>query len=227
MKEPSIQTTAILSLVIHIAFLIAASTAIKHTEHLVLPSQYVVSLVSPNIEEAGVQVDNTASLNEVKSPKESTATEIVSKKMKIQDEREKTEQYISDRISAIKAKRKASEIVRLRKIISLKAQSSAGREIREASHAEEGEEDGNILSSYYIKIRDEIKKQWVFAETADEHLEAVISITVMRDGNMKINRIEKSSGNSLFDRSVLKAINKASPVSQPPYEMEIGLRFTP
>ena len=37
--------------------------------------------------------------------------------------------------------------------------------------------------------------------------------------------IEKSSGNLLFDRSATKAISKASPLSPPPVEMEIGVRF--
>ena len=60
-----------------------------------------------------------------------------------------------------------------------------------------------------------------------KNLEAVISVTIMSNGTVKINSVEKSSGNVLFDRSVLRAINKASPVSPPPHEMEIGLRFTP
>jgi len=39
--------------------------------------------------------------------------------------------------------------------------------------------------------------------------------------------VEKSSGDLFFDRSALKAVTKASPVSPPPYEMEIGIRFFP
>jgi len=44
---------------------------------------------------------------------------------------------------------------------------------------------------------------------------------------VKDARIEKPSGNVLFDRSALRAIAKASPVTPPPYEMEIGVRFYP
>ena len=64
-------------------------------------------------------------------------------------------------------------------------------------------------------------------EIKGKNLETIISVTVMQDGTIRINKVEKSSGNIIFDRSVLKAISKASPVSRPPYEVEIGLRFTP
>jgi colicin import membrane protein len=49
----------------------------------------------------------------------------------------------------------------------------------------------------------------------------------MRDGTIKVQGIEKSSGNALFDRSAQRAIAKATPVTPPPYEMEIGIRFYP
>ncbi|MDP2753115.1 MAG: energy transducer TonB, partial [Nitrospirota bacterium] len=58
-------------------------------------------------------------------------------------------------------------------------------------------------------------------------LEAIISIKIKRDGAITAQRIEKSSGNTLFDRSAIKALAKASPLSPPPYEMEIGVRFYP
>jgi colicin import membrane protein len=84
-----------------------------------------------------------------------------------------------------------------------------------------------VEADYYTKITKEIWQQWVFPETGDKNLEAIISIRIMRDGAVLISRVEKSSGNSLFDKSAVRAISKASPVTPPPREMEIGVRFYP
>lgn len=74
-----------------------------------------------------------------------------------------------------------------------------------------------------------IWEEWVFPAGTDDAagLEAVISIKILKDGTIKIKDIEKSSGNPMFDGSALKAINRASPLKPPPFEMEIGVRFTP
>ena len=60
-----------------------------------------------------------------------------------------------------------------------------------------------------------------------KNLEAIISIRVFMDGTVVVQRIEKSSGNAFFDKSAMKAIAKASPLSPSPHEMEIGVRFFP
>jgi colicin import membrane protein len=84
-----------------------------------------------------------------------------------------------------------------------------------------------MFDDYYAKIMGEIKQQWIWTGTGEKDLEAVISIKILRDGTTLIKRIEKSSGNDLFDRSAVKALTKANPLPPPPYEMEIGVRFYP
>jgi colicin import membrane protein len=83
------------------------------------------------------------------------------------------------------------------------------------------------MDAYYAKVAQDIWQNFAFPKTENKNLEAIISIKILRDGSLHVNRIEKSSGNSLFDRSALRAIAKASPVTPPPYEMEIGVRFYP
>ena len=61
----------------------------------------------------------------------------------------------------------------------------------------------------------------------EEGLEAIISVKILKDGTVIVQRVEKSSGNTLFDRSAIRALAKASPLPPPPYEMEIGVRFYP
>jgi colicin import membrane protein len=90
-----------------------------------------------------------------------------------------------------------------------------------------GTPKGSLFDSYYAKITEEIRADWVYPDMGKKELASIVSVTIRRDGTITVHGIEKSSGDLLFDRSVLKAITKASPVSPPPYEMEIGIRFYP
>jgi len=72
-----------------------------------------------------------------------------------------------------------------------------------------------------------IRQHWIFPEAGNKDLLAIISIRIAKDGRIIVDKIEKSSGNPLFDRSALRAINSASPLPPPPEEIEIGVRFRP
>ena len=86
---------------------------------------------------------------------------------------------------------------------------------------------------YYTIIWGKIKEGWVLPEGIiknKEGLEAVISFKILRDGKIKDVRFEKSSGNSYFDKSVLRAVGKADPLPSLPigYKedyLDIGIRF--
>ena len=79
--------------------------------------------------------------------------------------------------------------------------------------------------SYYALITRRIWSEWIYPETGSAGLEVIITVKLDREGKVISHEIEKSSGNSLFDRSALKAISKASPLPPPPVEIEIGVRF--
>lgn len=86
---------------------------------------------------------------------------------------------------------------------------------------------------YYTMIWGKIKEGWVLPEGLiknKEGLEAVVSFKILRDGKIKDIRFEKSSGNSYFDKSVLRAVGKADPLPSLPIEhkedyLDIGIRF--
>ena len=82
---------------------------------------------------------------------------------------------------------------------------------------------------YYSKVVDEIRQQWVWAsrDSGRRNIEAIVSIKILKDGTAVVQKVEKSSGNTLFDKSALRALAKASPLTPPPYEIEIGVRFYP
>jgi len=219
MREPSLRRTTALSLALHISVFIIAFIILKQSNQFIMPSSYTVNLISPeifkSIERKEVLTSATETLKET-----SLAEDLTRRGMK---KREEMKERVEEKISAIEAKKRVERIVRLRSIISLKASDNDRNDIPKTTYDYIGE--GSLFDRYYAKIRKQIWEQWIFPDTGQENLEAIISIKIQRDGTIITQKIEKSSGNSLFDRSVIKALSKASPLPPPPYEMEIGVRF--
>jgi len=232
MKEPSLPATAFFSFLFHVTFIFAALIAVKNVNHFTLPSTYIVSLITEISELPTQDKEGTAAQTEEPEQK----MKLPSEPLKSRKASEDSKQYISDRIAAIEATRKAERVVKLRNMVSITGADKQGKDTKETAPPvkkevslpeKNGGNETSILEGYSERIGKEIRQRWAFPEAWGKNLEAVISVTIMSDGTVKINSVEKSSGNVLFDRSVLRAINKASPVSPPPHEMEIGLRFTP
>ena len=228
MKEPSLQKITALSLAIHISFLCIALLLLRQSNKHVMPSPYVVTLVSPAALK-GKTMDIRESKGLSKPLKDTSVVEAVPKQdMKKEDLKKrdkKMEKVVEERIAAIAAKKKVERLVKLRSEISLKASSDSNKNSSETALSQAGK--GSLFDEYYTKIRKEIWQQWVFPDFGQKNLEAIIAIRVMKDGTISLQKIEKSSGNSFFDKSAIKALTKASPLSPPPYEMEIGVRFYP
>jgi len=223
MKEPSLQKTTALSLALHISFLCIALLLLRQSNKHVMPSPYVVSLVSPAVLK-GKTMDIREGKGLPKPLKDTSVVEAVPKQdMKKRDK--KREEMVEEKIAAIAAKKKVERLVKLRSEISLKASSNIGKGTSEISPVQG--EKGSLFDEYYAKIRKEIWQQWAFPATGQKDLEATISIKIIKDGTIFIQKIEKSSGNPFFDKSAIRALTKASPISPPPYEMEIGVRFYP
>ncbi|MDP3259751.1 MAG: cell envelope integrity protein TolA [Thermodesulfovibrionales bacterium] len=224
MKEPSLPVTAFFSFLLHLTFIFTALITIKNVNHFTMPSPYIVSLVSTEVSGQPAR-DKEGTAARIEEPEQKMKLPSEPSKNKASED---SKQYISDRIAALEATRKAKRVVKLRNMISIKGADKQVKDAKEISPpVKSGGNETSILEGYSERIGKEIRQRWAFPEAWGKNLEAVISVTIMSNGTVKINNIEKSSGNVLFDRSVLRAINKASPVSPPPHEMEIGLRFTP
>ena len=136
--------------------------------------------------------------------------------------------YISKRLEDLKARKKDEQYKKdsINRIESL-------REIRQRASALGGRMDEGtklkVLDEYYRRIQVRILEVWVFPKINLKGLEATISISVMPNGAVIINRFESPSGNRLFDRSALKAIHRASPLEPPPFGegIEVGVNFIP
>ncbi|MEW6419098.1 MAG: energy transducer TonB [Nitrospirota bacterium] len=217
MKGPSFQKTTALSFVLHLTVFLIAFLILKQPNHIISLPPYTVSLVSPDV---------LTSINEAPdTSKESVTLPDISRKDIKKEITKKEKGMVEEKISAIATKKKIERIVRLRSIISLKAGGNKRSGNPQTTSTYTGK--GILFDNYYSKITREIWQQWVFPDTGQKDIEAIISIRILKDGTITAQRIEKSSGNPLFDRSAIKAIAKASPLSPPPYEMEIGVRFFP
>lgn len=219
------------SALIHILLFAIAIIAIKQADIHKKTEPYIVSLV----EDFKISGSAPVKGNEVQD-KTSKIAEPVKKQPSTplkasRDEKLQQDNIVKERIEALQAKKKIEKIVALRKVINVGTQKNAtggGSQKSQNKAALSGTADPSTPGSdYYSMIVKRIHQEWVFPESLDRNLEAIISIKIAKDGSIKIDRIEKSSGNQLFDRYALRAINKASPLPPPPQEMEVGVRFYP
>ena len=222
MREPGLQKTALISLALHLIVFMITVLLLKQSNRIVMPSPYTVNLVSPDIlhKSADGKGKSDTVIREITESIVHT-----SKAMKSKKDTDKENQSIQEKISALEAKKKIEKMVKLRSVISLRA-GADDRSVQD-TQASSSHVKGDLFDDYYRKITREIWQQWIYPDTRRKDIEAIVSVRILKDGTALVQRVEKSSGNALFDRSALKALAKASPLAPPPYEMEIGVRFYP
>jgi colicin import membrane protein len=223
MKGPSLQATTALSAALHLTFFLVAALILRHSRNVTMPSPYEVSLVGPLSSSQGAATEEipeqaepatriVESIRQVEKPLKDTKTDL---------------KRLEDRMAEIASKKKVERMVRLRSIVSINNNDSRGTQKTAAQGKGGRQSQGTLFDSYYGKITSQIRQEWLYPDTEEKNLEAIIAVTIARDGTVSVQKIEKSSGNALFDRSAMRALAKASPVAPPPYEMEIGMRFYP
>ncbi len=233
MITPLIYRSLAFSIFIHISLFAAAFFIIKHSDTHKKIQPYIVSLVEDMKYTAappsGSSSDKTVKTAEP-SGKQISPPSQLSPTQKAEKSKKQDENVVKERIAALQAKKKIEKIVALRKVIDIGGQknvSGGGSQKTPGKTPSAGASSQSAGSDYYSMIVKRIRQEWVFPENLDRNLEAVISIKIAKDGSIKIDKIEKSSGNPVFDRYALRAINKASPLPPPPHEMEVGVRFYP
>ena len=228
MRGPTLQKTTLVSFALHLTLLVILTISYRQSHRLIIPPYYTVNLVNTDVAPSkpeGPKMDVIKNHNvpapkpAVQKQKKTAKKEKV--KMDIKHQASDTKR-VEQKIAALATKKKIERIARMRSVISLKAQ--PGNQ-KNSSAVVQGIEDS--FSGYYARITQEIHQQWIWPEKGPRNMEAIITIRIFKDGTAKVQKIEKRSGNTLFDRSALKALAKASPLTPPPYEMEIGVRFYP
>jgi colicin import membrane protein len=88
---------------------------------------------------------------------------------------------------------------------------------------------------YQAEIQYQIQKNWAFSQQLagdNTHLEAVLAIKVLRNGEIEDIWFDKKSGNTYLDDSAYKALVKSNPLPPLPNDYmrpyyKVGLRFGP
>jgi len=224
MRGPSLHATTVLSVALHLAFFSLAALILRHSQKIIMTSPYEVSIVGPSAP------------SRASAPKETTAQEQsitkraevreINKLVKDKDTKEDAKR-LEDRLAELASKKKVERIVRARKMITIGGQTaSLSKKLsqRTGTVAGTGSPGGG---TYEDLIASHIGQEIVFPETGESQLETIVLVKIRKDGEIIIQNIEKRSGNALFDRAALRAIEKANPVPPPPAEMEIGLKLYP
>jgi len=85
---------------------------------------------------------------------------------------------------------------------------------------------------YYNTVGSMIRSEWIFPGQAVPGLKAIIAIKIAPDGKLLALRIERASGNTLFDQSAVKAVEKVGDFPPLPKDLkeeflDIGINFCP
>ncbi len=241
MRGPSLRRTAALSFALHITVFFLAVLTFRQSNYMVMPDAYTVNLVSPNVlplidKAENHTIERKTETRQKKGPASSFETPEKIKENTKEDAKERVS--VEKKISLLAAKRKVEKRFGSRKVISLKAGAEKPVPASKGNLAKGGPlkavsstvtKRDPAYDDYYSKVVDEIRQQWVWAsrDSGLRNIEAIVSIKILKDGTAVVQKVEKSSGNTLFDKSALRALAKASPLSPPPYEIEIGVRFYP
>lgn len=198
-----------------IASYIYINTVMSETKK---PTPYIVTLVS----EPASKIAEPALAPQADTEKPPPPTKEVMPPAKPTSPKEKPPtDRLQERIAELEAKKRLENLVRLRNIVDVKKTTTTASTKPQAT-------GGSTSQAQYLDlVQSKIRQNWLYPESLDRDLEAVITIRIAKDGTATVLGIEKSSGNRLFDRSVLIAISKASPLPKPDKEIEIGVRFKP
>jgi colicin import membrane protein len=236
MKIPRIYQALTASLFFHLSFIAVAVFVISRVTDYRQPLPYVVSLVDDRASSASRQSAPRESPSQKapetpKTVKQSVQPAVPPASTKSKAHQTEQEKLMKERIEALQAKKRIEKLVALRKVIEVDASKTPAAKSASQS-PEKASSQGAVSGSssgrdYYAVVVDRIRQQWVFPGTLDRDIEAVVAIRIARDGRVTVDRVEKSSGNPLFDRSVVRAITLASPLPPPPQDMDIGVRFRP
>jgi len=236
MKTSGIYSAFTFSVFLHVLIVAAAFVVARHSNLYKTPPAYIVTIVdSSTVSSQQPAINSQPSEAEVRDSKpqdvKPKTQSMDTLAQRTEDRRQKTdkdnEMAVKEQIEALQAKKRIEKMAALRKMVDIKSQGSGVRGQESGIQNSKLKTQVSASGDYYSLVINKIRQQWIFPESIDRDLLAIITIKIARDGSVTIGRMEQSSGNALFDRSALRAINKASPLPPPPEEMEIGVRFRP
>lgn len=194
------------------------------------PAKLEAKKENPKAEQKAVTVKNKYK----DKAKELAALEDSLKKVSERVKKRQDEAELEARLEALKKKQESESKEVSRRLDALKKELSSKRKSPVAAAAGPA---GKVMEAkypaYYSVIRDKVQEQWIYPEGfGADKVSIIISIRIGRNGRLMDSWVEKSSGNSRFDESLINAVRKASPFPALPQDfqgtyLETGLRFCP
>jgi len=125
-------------------------------------------------------------------------------------------QLIDSAISRIEKKVETEEVNHVAKAISELEKKVEGRSIGRRGMGGQPP-DGITIRIYQMEVESRIKGNWAYPVAVQnlKKLQAIMVLKVKQDGTILEYQFKESSGDTIFDQSVLKAIEKSDPL--PPF----------
>lgn len=142
------------------------------------------------------------------------------RRQKVLAEARRTQQEAD--LAAARARQELASVIRETGTVST-AGSSSGRKVQSV-----------VLKQYLSSLYDRVHSYWILPEmrTWDRSLEAIVVLTIRKDGSISNMQFERKSRDPFFDQFVMKTLQTAAPMPRFPALMsqasiEVGLRFKP
>lgn len=239
-KEPDLQKLIIASAVLHMLFIFLITIPIKTKDKEY--DSYVVDLVAPaRVLSPSDKSADGAAVAKPRPRRRVRAKSMPSKRVDREIERLRAISAI-EKLREKKEEEKANRLEVIKKKIYKEGEDAADhsaedevagriKEIRDKVRGGTGipgkPKAGKNTEFYYALITQKIWSEWICTNCGSEDFEVVISFHINKDGSVDSLKIVKSSGNSFYDNSALKAIRKASPLPPPVIEDDCEVRFRP
>jgi len=179
-----------------------------------------------------------------KAEQEKKRKAVAEKQRKADVERKRKAEQAVKRKAAAERKKKAEQAAKQKaeaerkKKAAAAAEAARQREAEQALQAQLAEEAAqaraqSALSEFIPYIQEKVQNNWLRPAGSPPGLSCVIQVTLIPGGEVVGTRVVRSSGNQLFDASVERAVQKASPLPLPAdsalfkYFREINFNFVP
>lgn len=190
-------------------------------KELSLPLSPELIVKKPEEKKTPIKEENKIPIKESEVIKEE---EITSEK-RIAELRELMKKKRNSQETSVEA-RKNEEIRRFRSLADIRKE-MLGQLTNETNQGSVKGSQASITqgNKYYDIVRNYIMSFWSYPNLGKKSMLAVITFNVDMKGNISNIRIEKTSGDPIYDTQAKYAVIKSNPLPIPPYEMELGIRF--
>jgi colicin import membrane protein len=182
-----------------------------------------------------------AEISTATKPKEavSLAPEVIEKKRSMKKKTYKRERLLESAIKSVEKRVEASKADPKKQALEKIRSELRGREATEDSATvpgiaginSGGTPTADIQRIYNAEVQYSIQRNWAFSDQmagGARNLYNLVAVTILRSGRIEDIQFERKSGNSYFDDSTFKAIQKSNPLPPIPEEIRgasIILRF--